>query len=105
VPISDEIPENVDILTPKAGVVPKEKVIKASLDNWVKFAARTNMQRILQKEARETVYKSFKDEYAADLGKVMGMVRETSQVTLDYYFNYYTKLQDQLENEGVSARF
>lgn len=51
------------------------------------------------------MYKTFKDEYAADLGKVMGMVRETSQVTLDYYFNYYTKLQDQLENEGVSARF
>ena len=24
---------------------------------------------------------------------------------IDYYFNYYTKLQDQLENEGVSARF
>ncbi len=33
------------------------------------------------------------------------MVHETSQTNLDYYFGYYTKLQDQLENEGVSARF
>ena len=28
------------------------KVIKDSLDNWIKMAAKTSMQKILQKEAR-----------------------------------------------------
>ena len=105
VPISAAISESIEILTPAAGTVPKDKTIKDALDNWIKYAARTNMQRELQKEARVTVYKSFKDEYATDLRTVMGLVRETNQQTLDIYFNYYTKLQDKLENEGVSARF
>jgi hypothetical protein len=105
VPISDAIPEPVEILTPNGGMVDRDEAIKGALDNWIKFAARTNMQRILQKEARETVYQSFKDEYNADLLSVVNTVRETSQDKLDYYYNYYVKLQDQLENEGVSARF
>lgn len=43
VPISNAIPEPVEILTPAAGIVPRDKAIKDALDNWIKFAARTNM--------------------------------------------------------------
>ena len=46
-PVSAEIPETVEVLTPKAGIVLKSKIIKDSLENWIKMAARTNMQRIL----------------------------------------------------------
>ena len=70
-PISEAIPLPVEIITPAAGIVPKNKVIKDAVDNWIKYAGRTNMQRILQKEAKETVYKSFSEEYRKDLLTVM----------------------------------
>ena len=59
VPVSEVIPQPVEIITPAAGIVPKDKAINDSLDNWIKMAAKTSMQKILQKEAKETVFKSF----------------------------------------------
>ena len=42
-PISEAIPLPLEIITPAAGIVPKNKVIKDAVDNWIKYAGRTNM--------------------------------------------------------------
>lgn len=44
--------EHIEIMIPKGGIIPKDEALKNSLDDWIKYAARTNMQRVLQKEAR-----------------------------------------------------
>jgi len=48
--------EELEYLTPNGGLVPKDEAINDALDNWIKYAARTNMQRILQKEGKLKVY-------------------------------------------------
>ena len=46
-PISAEVPETDEILTPKAGIVQKSEVIKNSLERLMKRTVRTYMQTVL----------------------------------------------------------